>query len=148
MIGNEVDKAWSLVEKIPSSADYNHLRESVGWGIYEVESIQRYLSNSNYCICAELDGACIGMARIVGDGGLVFYIQDVIVLPEYQHQGIGTRMLHAIMDYIRAHAVHNTIIGLMAARGKESFYQRFGFTARPDSRLGAGMTLFWHVTSN
>ena len=48
-----------------------------------------------------------------------------------------------VMAYIRAHASHNTIIGLMAACGKESFYEKYGFTRRPTERLGAGMTMFW-----
>lgn len=75
---------------------------------------------------------------------LVYYIQDVIVLPAYQQQGIGTQMMDRVMDYIRAHASHNTIIGLMAACGKELFYEKYDFTRRLTDHLGAGMTLFWH----
>ena len=85
----------------------------------------------------------IGMARVIGDAGLVFYVQDVIVLPEYQHQGIGTQLMDAVMKFIRSHAHHNTIIGLMAARDKEPFYEKYGFIARPTENFGAGMTQFW-----
>jgi ribosomal protein S18 acetylase RimI-like enzyme len=83
------------------------------------------------------------MARVIGDGGLAFYIQDVVVLPEYQQQGIGTLLMDKVMEYIRAHAQHNSVIGLMAAVGKEAFYEKYGFTIRPNTKLGAGMTLFW-----
>ena len=52
-------------------------------------------------------------------------------------------MMDRVMDYIRTHASHNTIIGLMAAYGKEPFYEKYGFTRRPTERFGAGMTMFW-----
>jgi ribosomal protein S18 acetylase RimI-like enzyme len=85
------------------------------------------------------------MARIIGDGGMVYYIQDVIVIPDYQRQGIGTQMMDRIMAYIRLHASQSTIIGLMSAVGKEAFYEKYGFMVRPTDKLGAGMTIFWKV---
>jgi ribosomal protein S18 acetylase RimI-like enzyme len=133
----------TLVETLPSAQDYNYLRETAGWGIYPERDVATYLPNTLYSVCAMDGETCVGMARVVGDGGLVFYIQDVIVLPEYQRQGIGTEMMRAVMNYIHSHAVHNCVVGLMAAKGKEYFYQRFGFTCRPDENRGAGMTLFW-----
>ena len=132
-----------LVEQLPSPADYNRLRQAVGWGVYQEAVIEQALPNTLYCVCALNDGQVIGMARIIGDGGMVYYIQDVIVLPAYQRQGVGTQMMDRIMAYIQAHAHHNTIVGLMAAHGKEPFYEKYGFTRRPTDRLGAGMTLFW-----
>ena len=76
---------------------------------------------------------------------MVYYVQDVIVLPEHQNRGIGTRLMDRIMDYLRVHAHDNTIIGLMSAVGKESFYEKYGFTRRPNDKLGSGMTIFWEV---
>ncbi len=132
-----------IVEQLPSAAQYNQLRQAVGWGVYEEDVIERSLPNTLYSLCAFVDGQLVGMARIIGDGGMVYYIQDVIVLPTYQGQGIGVQMMDRVMDYIRAHASHNTIIGLMAACGKEPFYEKYGFTRRPTDHLGAGMTMFW-----
>ena len=83
------------------------------------------------------------MARVVGDGGLVFYVQDVIVLPEFQGRGIGAQLMEKVMAYIEGHAHHNTIIGLMSAIGKEAFYERYGFVKRPAEKYGPGMTRFW-----
>jgi hypothetical protein len=51
--------------------------------------------------------------------------------------------MNKIMEYIRLHASENTVIGLMAAKGKEPFYERYGFTVRPNDKLGSGMTMFW-----
>lgn len=136
-------QSWSIVEQLPSVADYNRLRDLVGWGTYGEDVIARSLPHSLYCVCAESDGQVVGMARVIGDGGIVYYVQDVIVIPGYQGRGIGTELMDRVMAYIRAHASHNTIVGLMAAVGKEAFYTRYGFTVRPTERLGAGMTLFW-----
>lgn len=133
----------SLVETLPSPTDYNRLRKAVGWGEYDEDVINNALPSTLYCVCAIVDDKTIGMARIIGDAGLVYYIQDVIVLPEYQHRGIGTQLMDAMMAYIHAHARHNTIIGLMAAVGKEAFYKKYGFRIRPDENHGAGMTQFW-----
>jgi GNAT superfamily N-acetyltransferase len=134
---------YQIVEKLPTTEDYNQLRQSVGWGIYKRDVIEQALPNSLYCVCAVMDGEIIGMARIIGDGGLAYYIQDVILKPDYQLQGIGTQLMNKIMEYIRVHANNNSVIGLMAAKDKEPFYTRYGFTVRPDYKTGSGMTMFW-----
>jgi len=133
----------TLIETLPTPTDYNRLRKAVGWGEYDEDVIRNALPSTLFCVCAFVNGEVIGMARVIGDAGMVFYIQDVIVLPEFQHQGIGTQLMDAVMAFIRAHAHHNTIIGLMAAVGKEAFYKKYGFNIRPDETHGAGMTQFW-----
>ena len=139
------ESGYVLVETLPNATDYNRLRQAVGWGAYEEGQIEASLPRSLYGVCVYLDGSVVGMARVVGDDGLVFYIQDVIVLPDHQRRGIGRRMMDKVMAYIRAHAHHNSVVGLMAAKGKEPFYQQYGFTPRPTDRLGCGMTLFWRI---
>jgi GNAT superfamily N-acetyltransferase len=136
-------QGWSIVEQLPSPADYNRVRELVGWGAYDEDVIAASLPQSLYCVCTEIDGEVVGMARVIGDGGMVFYVQDVIVVPGHQRRGIGTQMMDRVMAYIAAHAYHNSIVGLMAAKGKEAFYTRYGFVARPTDSLGAGMIMFW-----
>ena len=40
----------------------------------------------------------VGVIRAVGDGASVVFVQDLLVLPEYQRQGVGTRLLRAVLD--------------------------------------------------
>lgn len=134
---------YEIRQLLPSAEDYNRLRKAVGWVTYDVPVIELSLPKSLYCVCAMLNDRIVGMARVVGDGGLVFYIQDVIVEPEHQRRGIGTRLMDRIMDYLRSNASNNSMIGLMSARGKEPFYEKYGFTVRPNGRLGAGMQIVW-----
>jgi GNAT superfamily N-acetyltransferase len=137
----------TLLEELPDPATYNRLRKAVGWGGYGEALIAEALPCSLYCVCAHMDGRIVGMARVIGDGGLVYYIQDVIVEPGLQGQGLGTQLMERVMAYLCSHAEESAIIGLMAAVGREPFYERYGFTQRPNSRLGAGMTIFWRVPS-
>jgi ribosomal protein S18 acetylase RimI-like enzyme len=134
-----------IIERLPTPGEYNGLRSQVGWSVYAEDVIAKALPNTLYCICALCDGKLAGMARVIGDGGMVYYIQDVIVVPECQRRGIGTQMMDKVMAYIRAHASQNTIVGLMSAKGKEAFYEKYGFMARPTEHFGAGMTIFWKV---
>ena len=83
------------------------------------------------------------MGRLVGDGAMIWYIQDVIVVPEYRHSGVGTAIVQKLMEYARRDAMPGTsvAVGLMSARGKEPFYEKFGFYARPTEHEGAGMMI-------
>ncbi|MFZ4855613.1 MAG: GNAT family N-acetyltransferase [Desulfuromonadaceae bacterium] len=133
----------SIVERIPAGGEYNHLRKAVGWKSYAEEDAARFLPNSLFGVCALTRDELVGMARVIGDGGLVFYIQDVIVVPEWQRRGVGTLLMDRVMAYIRQHAFEQSNVGLMSAKGKEPFYEKYGFVTRPTEALGAGMTIFW-----
>ena len=134
---------YQIIEKLPAPEEYNQFRQLVGWGTYERDVIEQYLPNSLYFVCAVKDGEIIGIARIIGDGGIAYYIQDVIVKPDYQRQGVGTQLMDKIMEYIRINANNNSVIGLMAAKDKGPFYTRYGFTVWPDDKTGSGMTMWW-----
>ena len=73
----------------------------------------------------------VGMGRLVGDGAMYWYLQEIIVLPEYQGKGIGKSIVNRLIEHIKSTAVPGTRVdvGLTAVKGKESFYEKFGFTA-------------------
>jgi len=75
---------YEILEKIPSAEEYNQLRKSVGWGIYKPQVIDKALPNSLYSVCVFVNSEIIGMVRIIGDDGLVYYIQDMIIKLNYQ----------------------------------------------------------------
>lgn len=105
------------------------------------EAIEKGLRNSLFSICVLFNNKVIGCGRIVGDDGIYFYIQDVIVLPEFQRKGIGKRIMEAIIDYLKKHAHNNSFIGLMAAKGVAEFYKKWKFKKRADD--APGMFLIW-----
>jgi GNAT superfamily N-acetyltransferase len=134
---------YALVEKKPTAADLLALRKGVGWHLFDQDTIEAGLVNSLYGICAVADGSVVGAARVVGDGCTVFYVQDVIVHPDYQGQGIGAAIMERVMAYIGAHACRCAVVGLMSALGKEGFYERYGFWKRPTEQVGHGMIQYW-----
>lgn len=129
------------IEKFPSGEEYNYLRKCVDWEVYNIELVERSIVNSLYSLCVYDDGKIIGMGRIIGDKGLICYIQDIIVIPEYQGKNIGLEIMNYMMNYIKNNLDPTTRIGLMSAPGKEDFYKKFGFIIRPNEVMGAGMML-------
>jgi ribosomal protein S18 acetylase RimI-like enzyme len=131
-----MNEKYVLVERNPTLEEYQRLRAAVGWMDVETEAIDVGLRNSLFSVCIVSENKVIGCGRVVGDGGIYFYVQDVIVLPEFQGKGIGGRIMNAIMKYLKAHVPDGAFVGLMAAEGVSKFYERYGFKERPSDAPG------------
>ena len=84
----------------------------------------------------------LGMVRHWWEG-TNYNIEELCVAPALQGQGIGTQMIKAIEDWLakEKEGKPTMMVYLMAAEGKESFYEQFGFRRRPgEDHMGAGMT--------
>lgn len=125
-----------LVERDPTVEEYQRLRRAVGWGETTDEGIAAGLPNGLFAVVLEHHDEVVACGRVVGDGGLYFYVQDVIVLPGFQGLGLGGRIMGAVMGYLERTARPGAFVGLMAAEGVEAFYERYGFRRRPDDRPG------------
>ncbi|GHE89089.1 GNAT family N-acetyltransferase [Thalassotalea profundi] len=126
----------------PALEEFITLRSKVGWGETPKKLAQIALENSLFHVVARDKNRLVGMARIVGDGALFFYIQDLVVDPDYQCNGIGNLLMQNIESYISNAALKGATIGLLSALGKEAFYSRFGYIKRSGSALGLGMCKF------
>src|SRR2546426_4823542 len=85
-----------LVERRPSVEEYCRLISAVGWKPRDAEAISRALAASLFSICAETNGEVIGMGRVIGDGGLPYYLTDVVVVSPPQHPGLGSPNVAAL----------------------------------------------------
>ena len=71
------------------------LYEAVGWTNYTQNPtmLKEAYKNSLHILTAlNEEGKLLGVLRAVGDGASILFIQDILVTPEYQHQGIGTKL--------------------------------------------------------
>ena len=95
-------------ESSVSIDDVLHLYQAVGWTNYtnQPQMLEQALSHSLAIYLALDDDAVVGLVRLVGDGFSSVFVQDLIVLPSYQRQGIGSDLMkEALGDYKDAYQV-------------------------------------------
>ena len=129
-------EGFTLVKRLPTVAEIKAFHTAVGWDNVDDEATATALNNSLFGCTVLHNGKAIGCGRVIGDGGMYFYIQDIIVLPEYQGRGIGKTIMNEVMNFINQTAKPNAFIGLMSAKDKAGFYVKFGFAERPPGRPG------------
>ena len=80
-----------------------NLYTSVGWTAYtdNPASLRAGFENSLLTLAAYEGDTLLGLIRTVGDGQTIVYIQDILVLPEQQRQGIGTALVRAVLERFR-----------------------------------------------
>ena len=120
---------------------YLKLRASVGWKKLSEEQALRALRNSIYTVSAYIDDKVVGMGRMVGDGAVICYIQDLVIHPSFQKLGVGEGLMKKLIAHAESLKLPDTelMLCLMCAKGRESFYTRYGFIPRPTDTLGPGM---------
>jgi GNAT superfamily N-acetyltransferase len=121
--------------------DYAKLRASVGWPAILPEQAKFGIDGSRFVLVAYDGESAVSIGRVVSDGGYVCYLADVIVLPEYQNQGIGSEIVSRLITMVNEDMKpgFQTHFALISAKGREDFYERFGFAKRPTDIFGHGM---------
>lgn len=106
-----------------------NLYASVGWTNYTDRSamLQKALEHSLFVLAAFDGDRLVGLLRAVGDGHSIVFIQDILVLPTYQRQGIGRHLLEqAVTHFPGIYQLHLLTDNTEKTR---SFYEAIGFTA-------------------
>lgn len=78
----------------PTRAELVALYASVGWSAYtrDPDRLVAAVEASLRLVTARQDGALIGLARVVGDGLTIVYLQDLLVAPGSQRRGVGREL--------------------------------------------------------
>lgn len=134
-----IDVAY--IHKNPDPELFVRFREQCGWGVVSIEAAEIAINRSLFFVCAEIENNVIGFGRVVGDGALNYYIQDMIVETQFRGRAIGSKILSKLVEWIKQDCCSEATIGLMAAVDREELYLRHGFNKRPDVKHGAGMTM-------
>lgn len=134
--------SYKICENQLKTEDFINLFESTGWGKPLYEQAETSIKNSYATFCVKDGEKVIAMSRLLGDGGMAFFLKDLVVLPEYQGQGIGRMLLTYMEEYIRKQLKNGweARFQLMSAKGKEPFYRKIGYVQHPHEHSGAGFT--------
>lgn len=112
--------------------EITNLYQSVGWTNYleRIGILEDAYANS-LCVLGAYDSdQLVGIIRAVGDGQTIVFVQDIIVLPEYQRKGIGTKLLKAVMD--KYSDVYQMELLTDNTEKTKAFYRSVGFSASDD----------------
>ena len=102
-----------------AAAEFLAFVNQIWQGNYEMQKTQAALSRT-LNITAYDDKTLVGCLRILSDGYFFGTITELLVLPAYQKQGIGSRLLQLARDNTP------TMLYFGAQPGVEAFYERNG----------------------
>lgn len=111
---------------IPEIEEIMNLYEDAEWYAYTKDRIRlkNAIDNSLKVLTAWNNHKLVGLIRVVGDNHTIIYIQDILVLKEYQGQGIGSKLLNLILEKYKS--IRQIV--LMTDNTKETigFYKKNG----------------------
>lgn len=112
---------------LPTTDELVTLYDAVGWQAYtrEPDSLARGVQGSLHVVTARRDGRLVGLARIVGDGATICYLQDVLVHPDARRLGVGSRLVEAVFSPYAQ--VRQQVLVTDDEPGQKAFYEALGF---------------------
>ena len=112
----------------PTQEELVELYDSVGWSAYtrDPARLAAAVGASLAVVTARQDGRLIGLARLVGDGQTIAYLQDILVAPDHQHRGIGRELLQRI--FAPFSDVRQKVLITDDEPSQRAFYESMGFT--------------------
>lgn len=108
------------------------LYASVGWSNYtnRPQQLEQALHQSLFVIAAYDDEELVGLIRAVGDGLTIVFIQDLLVYPHYQRQGIGRSLLGQTLE--RFKDIYQIQLATEQSDKNLAFYRELGFRLQED----------------
>jgi aralkylamine N-acetyltransferase len=107
------------------AVDWQHLLqlfEVTNMGGREGDKVRRAFEKSNVVSFAKDGAQLIAAGRALTDGEYHATIYDLVVDPNYQHQGIGTKLMSELLARLPV-----WLVLLVADRQVQPFYRRLGF---------------------
>lgn len=130
-----------VVGQVPDTVELLDLYAAVGWSAYTDDPavLERGVAASSFVACVRDRGTLVGLLRALSDGATIAYLQDVLVRPSHQRQGIGRQLVEAFVERF-AH-VRQRVLLTDDEEGQRAFYERLGFQ-RADLVDGGSLRAF------
>ena len=111
----------------PTGSELLALYTALGWGAYTADppGLEMAVANSTYVVTARHEGELIGLARGLSDDVSIFYLQDILVRPEWQRRGVGRALLSDCLQRFRHVRTKMLLTDDLAAQ--HEFYRALGF---------------------
>lgn len=108
------------------------LYASVGWSNYtnRPQQLEQAFHQSLFVMAAYDEDKLVGLIRVVGDGLTIVFIQDLLVYPQYQRQGIGRSLLQQTLE--RFKNVYQIQLATEQSDKNLAFYRELGFRRQED----------------
>ncbi len=110
--------------------DIKYIYNKVDWWPQRtIEDIGKILNENCYAVWS--DDKIIGFLRYVTDGEFRAYIEDMVILPDYQREGLGQLLLEeSLKDFEDI-----DVISLFCEEELIPFYEKVGFKASKKQRV-------------
>ncbi len=110
-------------------AEILRLYTEVGWTAYteDMTALRQGYEHSLLVLAAYENDELLGIIRVVGDGFTIVFVQDILVFPKKQRQGVGTALLQAVLD--RYSDVRQIELTTDNTPKTVVFYKSLGFSA-------------------
>ena len=93
------------------------------------------IKKSLYSLACYDENILVGLIRVVGDENTIIYIQDILVLRNYQNQGIGSELLSRMTS--KYNHVRQIVLSTDNTLSQKAFYEKNGFKNYNESGLVA-----------
>ena len=109
-------------------AEIRRLYTEVGWTAYteNMSVLEQGYKNSLLVLAAYENDELLGIIRIVGDGFTIIFVQDILVFPREQRNGVGTALMKAVLDTYPD--VRQIELATDNTSKTVAFYKSLGFT--------------------
>jgi ribosomal protein S18 acetylase RimI-like enzyme len=129
MAGREPATDVAIVERLPTPEELQGLLRAVGWARDDrTDRAAKALAGARSGVVAVAGGRVVGSGMVLGDGATFAYLKDIVVLPEWQGRGIGTRIVAALLAVLSRTDPDGMLVTLFTGQHVVEFYERFGFS--------------------
>jgi ribosomal protein S18 acetylase RimI-like enzyme len=124
-------------DSLPDIVEYWQLFQTTGWNQkynFSIQDLSNAIQHSWYSTSLYNSDKLIGFGRVIADGVHHALIVDLIIHPDYQNKGFGSKLLDRLVSKCKDSKIKD--IQLFAAKDKCAFYEKFGFEKRPVNAPG------------
>lgn len=109
--------------------EISELYKSVGWTHYTKDTarLEKAFEQSESLIKRNGEGKIIGVVRWITDCATIVFIQDILIHPRYQRQGIGKALLHEVLEKITSYGPVQIELLTDDTEKTKKFYESVGF---------------------